>query len=834
MATRLDYRPVPRLSITPPSPSKSSPAMQLRSQNRPLAYASRSRIAGSNGPYNSANFSNMVIASDLNFQNGVSGANNARHEASFVPASSFEPRPPFRPAPATESTAYQARPTNTNIEPPARKRKHVEMTRELESSPSSGRKRTRLPYDSDTRSDDLGTVSPTDETAFPTPMSTAPEAQSELPDLEPLGPVIPLDVADTIQRALDALDQLDVFKQKISNSPTRSRRHPPQDAAIDQEGSCPAVEPSTASPPPIPPSPQHFISSEDDLSSSSLPTPPQVTQAQNPPITVGLTTLVPRLSTVASCPSQHPNHYCRGGNCSSCNPESGPSTRPMGSIPSGVLDAFKAHRPLLERGLECGRPELYETWCSFWIPRKSNFFVLMGASTASENAVTTSGGEGLAGTTLSVCNPSFFFWDPMAIALGGIRCPSPGCSKPLRRSSLVEEPRRVVFASTSSTLNSETMYDGMFWIVGVRYRCTHCAGGSGLSYESWDSRLLPCLPALIRAEFPAVERDGQLVALPHVDPSFDAYATPNIPSSATALFGDNPANPSFASLEPSQPPKTDSPSLTWPRSFCQAFSPSVTLQGENSSPETSVAPPSTPSPGSPSSPNTSITEGTLSSERATAAVIEDLSSSAPTSRSLIQTQPFPSRNTSHSTNSPNPVNLQKGRAKASTASDKESRRKRRSTVNTAPPQFLILVPPLTVRKNTLMSDPTPTHPSTFSYRTLDHPRLPLSPAVPPAAVDAQHPVDGPSTSTSTKPASLTKASQVEEDAPAKPKKPRTPRRCSKCGVKGCKGGNQVKLCRNPCVGCGQVNCDKPHTSKKQNLCVALLVGPPAEKGGREE
>ncbi|KIO19741.1 hypothetical protein M407DRAFT_222279 [Tulasnella calospora MUT 4182] len=663
MATQTDHRHVPRLSITLPSPSRISLVTQLLSQSRPLTNPSQLALAGGNGPCNSANFRNMVIASDLNFQNGVSGANNARPQTSFVPAPSFELRPPFRPARAAESTAYLALPTNTSTEPPARKRKHVEMTRELESAPFSGQKRTRLSYDPDTQRDDPGTVSPTDETVIPTPTSTSPEARLALPDLEPLGPVTLLDIAKTIQRALDALDQPDAFKQSLSDSPTGPRRHSTDASIFDQgpaeEGSSPAI-----------------------------------------------------------------------------NLETGPPTRPTHSIPSSVLEAFKAHRPLLER-----------RWYSMSV--RGVFHAL---------------------------------------------APKLACRR--------TETSRVRVNFLSAKQRDDV-------------RC-------GLGYESWDLRLLASLPPMLRAEFPAVERNGQLVALPHV-------------------FGDNPANTYFASLEPSQPPQKDSPSLTQAPSSYQACLPSVTLQRENSSPETSVASSSTSNPESPSSPNTSITEGTLSSERTTAPVIEDLSSSAPTSNSLVQTQtqkPFPSRNTStsRSTNSPNPVNLQKGRAKASTASDKETRRKRRSTVHTTTtPQFLILVPPLTVRKNTLMSNPTVTQPSTFSYSTLDCPKLPLSPAVPPAAVEApQQPVNGPSTSTSTEPASLTKASQVEEDAPAKPKKPRTLRRCSKCGVKGCKGGNQVKLCTNPCVGCGQASCDKPHTSKKQNLCVALLVGLPEGKGGREE
>lgn len=325
-------------------------------------------------------------------------------------------------------------------------------------------------------------------------MLAAPETPPAFPDMEPLESVTPLDVAETIQRVLDTLGQQDPFKQSLDQRPPILRRCSIGTATANQgppDELSSTIYSCTPSPTPSPPLLHQVtslqVSCKDDLPVPSFTRGSQINQARTP--------------EAGDTPTQVADH-----------PGSPKQTY---SIPPGIFEAFKAHRPLLERRSERGMPELYETWNSFWIPRKSNFFILMGASTTSENTVITSGGEGLAETTLSLCNPSFFFWDPRALAIGGIRCPSPGCSKSLSAGSLLKEPRPVVFGSTSAP-NRETMYDGMFWIIGVKYICDHCADGKGLSYKSWDPRLLARLPALLRAEFPAVERHGHLVALPHV------------------------------------------------------------------------------------------------------------------------------------------------------------------------------------------------------------------------------------------------------------------------------------------------------------------------------
>lgn len=306
------------------------------------------------------------------------------------------------------------------------------------------------------------------------------------PVLQPLG----ADVTKTIQGAPNKLGQRNPSNNQSPPVLKRSTKTKPVNQGAPKK--CrPPIDHSAPSRTPTSSPPQQGnaleISSQDDIPASSLPRQYQAMQ--------GPTRKAREAPTAAFEPGSH---------------------RSTGLVPPGVLEAFQPHIPLLINRSARGWPKLYETCDSFWLPRKSNFFVHdEGASTASENAVTTTGGEASTRTTRSRCNPSFFFWDPMPLVIGGIRCPSPGCSKRLSRAYFLKEPRRVVFASESAP-NSETICDDVFWVFGVKYKCYYCVSGDKVSYDSWDPRLLACLPAPLRAEFPAVERDGQLIALDHV------------------------------------------------------------------------------------------------------------------------------------------------------------------------------------------------------------------------------------------------------------------------------------------------------------------------------
>ncbi|KAG9041799.1 hypothetical protein FS837_011732 [Tulasnella sp. UAMH 9824] len=448
----------------------------------------------------------------------------------------------------------------------------------------------------------------------------------------------------------------------------------------------------------------------------------------------------------------------------------------------------------------------------------------------------------------------------MPLAEGGIRCSSSGCSNLLDRGYWLDEPRRVVFAS-ASTPNSETIPDDAFWIFGVMYKCYLCAGGDTRYYESWDPRLLDCLPALLKAEFPAVERDGRLIALHHVvpaehrvqscsslpktlhieEPDVATSVSSNAPPSIATSLGGSHANLSVASAAASQLPGKDgplatveTPALIQASSSSSIHSPSPTLrhQGKNSCPEASAASSSSANLTSRSPPATFRSGGKVHPRRATTPPLEETSptfsreleclSSASNNTPLAQTKirkPPTSPSTSHSTGPPQPLDSQKKRGKRSTTKDDTSS------------SIIIPVPTLAAPKGIPTSTPSTIHPVTSAFPILDYTKLRPSPAAPRGASEPEPPVDRPSTSASTATTPLTTPPPDKEDVPYKPGGPRAPRRCSKCDMQGCRGGYRVKLCTNRCVGCGQAGCDKPHRSKR-NLCVVPSAGWSEVKGGR--
>ncbi|KAG8919344.1 hypothetical protein FRC01_001333 [Tulasnella sp. 417] len=742
--------------------------MQLRSQSRTPANALQLDLVGSDGPPDTATLSDRVAASDVNSHAAGSGGASGRFETS-PPASapSFGLGSPFRPAPVANRIPFRDLPTSPITSYQSRKRKHVEGVNELGRLPSAGQKRNRLHDASDPLSNDLDTVSLDDETTIRTPTSMP---QFALQDPEPVGPFTPVYVARTIQRGLDALGQPYPPKQGLYDSPIglgcRSRGTESTDHS-DLDGSPLAIDTPTFSPEPTPPPSPRKDSLEclfeNECLVPSLPTQSQLTQARM--LETGKTPI-----SVADCAS----------------------SRSAGSIPPGVLDAFKEYLPLLEGLSEPGLPLLYEAWGSFWV-----------------------GGEGSTDTTNSACNPPLFFWDPMAIVVSGVRCLAPGCSKPMSRASILEEPRSVVITPTSVS-NSKAVYDDLFWIIGASYRCDQCATGRCRSYESWDPRILASLPTELQAKFPAVELDGQFIALPNFcnfylqDPNIEISTSSNPPPAVATSLGTNLAN----SLEESPLPRKDRTSTTLggtslirAPSSCWTLSPSLTLheQDEDISSELPLTRWSPPNPGSPSLPPASTTgaptstlentshpgpEELVSLDRAPISVRTDPSAQAICSTAGTETQKLP-HEASHSADDhpPDPPLSQTRRGKGTTASNGGSRRRSRPITVYTNNLPLIPVPPLAAPK--LSSIPTTTPQATFTYPIVAYQGLrPLSAT---AGLFAVPLADGSSTGTT-----VGTASQGEggDAAPLY-----TPRRCS--------------------------------NSRRHNLCVALLPGQRKSKGRRK-
>ncbi|KAG8877849.1 hypothetical protein FRB98_006520, partial [Tulasnella sp. 332] len=191
--------------------------------------------------------------------------------------------------------------------------------------------------------------------------------------------------------------------------------------------------------------------------------------------------------------------------------ELGDSSQLARKVPPEIFAAYEAQIPFLHKRTESGMPELYELHQTFWVPQKSNFFLFMGSSTRTTvNPTSSNPSDGCAAaapvarsstTSIQVHNPAFFFWDPLPLVLGGIKCPERECGKFLRREGYIKGPRKVLIASGG--MGGESC----FWICGVRYKCTSCINAEtekpGVVYQSWDQRILDSLPLLLRSEFPA-------------------------------------------------------------------------------------------------------------------------------------------------------------------------------------------------------------------------------------------------------------------------------------------------------------------------------------------
>ncbi|KAG8960339.1 hypothetical protein FRC05_006978 [Tulasnella sp. 425] len=248
------------------------------------------------------------------------------------------------------------------------------------------------------------------------------------------------------------------------------------------------------------------------------------------------------------------------------------SRGPPDQVPEDVMAAYASHAALLQSRTETGLPQLYAAFQTFWIPRRANYFVLMGGTGGGlpYQALTSQGGGPGSSTAVHLSNPSFFYWDPLPLVPGGVRCPAAACSNLLSHAGLVKQPKRVYIEGVSA----RDPYVG-FWIVAARYKCQKC-GVRGTanpkvysSYVAWDQRILENLPPLIRSEFPAVERKRQgrkvffaaEVALPaqhKMDPQFVSAMIPTQepqpqagPTTSAAVSGSNGLSETAHQLDPS-------------------------------------------------------------------------------------------------------------------------------------------------------------------------------------------------------------------------------------------------------------------------------------------
>ena len=86
-------------------------------------------------------------------------------------------------------------------------------------------------------------------------------------------------------------------------------------------------------------------------------------------------------------------------------------------LPPSVHDAYERNIEFLKqtKGLQ-SRPHFYESRQTFWLPQKSNYFLIHGPSKPQPSRL---------------YNPRFFYWDPDLLVTGGLVCPI--CKSPLSR-----------------------------------------------------------------------------------------------------------------------------------------------------------------------------------------------------------------------------------------------------------------------------------------------------------------------------------------------------------------------------------------------------------------
>ncbi|KAG8938498.1 hypothetical protein FRC04_008445, partial [Tulasnella sp. 424] len=175
--------------------------------------------------------------------------------------------------------------------------------------------------------------------------------------------------------------------------------------------------------------------------------------------------------------------------------EHSPSSRSTQNtdIPVSVVTALTSHLPFLSLRSKRGIPELYETSQSFWVPKPHE--------PISTNRTT---GDPHPTRTDKSADPTFFYWDPMALASNGLLCPSVPCGKALEPFGHAPSPRPVRVQPDDA--------DVAFWIIGARYRCSGCTGQqrkdkqkADPGYVAWDERIMSQLPYTAGKEFPAVE-----------------------------------------------------------------------------------------------------------------------------------------------------------------------------------------------------------------------------------------------------------------------------------------------------------------------------------------
>jgi hypothetical protein len=158
--------------------------------------------------------------------------------------------------------------------------------------------------------------------------------------------------------------------------------------------------------------------------------------------------------------------------------DSPPKRRANRPLPPAVKIAYEKNLEYLKQASgPQSKPRLYEVHQTFWIPRKSNYFLLHGAAKPRPE---------------TLYNHRWFYWDPDHLVEGGLRCPI--CSTLLHRHGFTR-PRGVVDLKE------------VFYVIGQQHQCLQCRNPTtnekSVTFNSWDPRIMKALLPDLTAEFPA-------------------------------------------------------------------------------------------------------------------------------------------------------------------------------------------------------------------------------------------------------------------------------------------------------------------------------------------
>ncbi|KZT32752.1 hypothetical protein SISSUDRAFT_1055132 [Sistotremastrum suecicum HHB10207 ss-3] len=156
----------------------------------------------------------------------------------------------------------------------------------------------------------------------------------------------------------------------------------------------------------------------------------------------------------------------------------------VGPSRASVVKAYHDHLPALIARTPTGIPSLYSALKTFQLPFNPPYFLLIAARDSQ--------------LPIRENDHRFFYWDPMQLVWGGIRCPSCNDATLQHRGITSSSPKKVYDIGSRGVEK-----DMAFWVIGCEYACASNVCPQRRAWESWDPEILSRLPPPLAEEFPA-------------------------------------------------------------------------------------------------------------------------------------------------------------------------------------------------------------------------------------------------------------------------------------------------------------------------------------------